>query len=268
MKSGGVLMNSILPFFRRKKIGLALGGGAILGMCHIGVLQALDELKIPISSISGTSAGSLVGVLYASDISPSQLKRIALSTHWGLLAKPSLPRRGIFSTEPMEEFLKKYLDTLHIEDLKIPFSAIAVDVVEGKEIIFHEGYIPTAIRSSCAVPGIFRPIEQGEMLLIDGGIMDNVPVAPVQHLGAELIIAVSITPGFNTWKPKNTPELILKSFLLAQLSNTKREMSHADIIIDIDTKKISPVDFRSSEELIEMGYHIAMGILKDNPLIP
>jgi len=261
-------MNSILPFFRQKKIGLALGGGAILGMCHIGVLQAIDELKIPISCISGTSAGSLVGVLYASEITPSQLKRIALSSHWGLLARPSLPRRGIFSTEPMEEFLKKYLDTLQIQELKIPFSAIAVDAVEGKEIIFREGYIPTAIRSSCAVPGIFRPIEQGEMLLIDGGIMDNVPVTPVKHLGAEVVIAVSIAPGFNTWKPKNTLELILKSFLLAQLSNSKREMGHADIIIDIDTKKISPVDFRSSEELIEIGYTAGMKALKENPLIP
>ncbi len=257
-----------IPFLRNKKIGLALGGGATLGMCHVGVLQAIDELKIPISCISGTSAGALVGVLYASGITSSQLKRIALSTHWGLFAKPSLPRRGIFSTEPMETFLKKYLDDPYIENLKIPFSAIAVDAVEGKEIIFHEGYIPTAIRASCAIPGIFQPIEQGNMLLIDGGIMDNVPVTPLKHLDAELIIAICITPGFSSWNPKTTPELIMKSFLLAQHVNSKREMSHADIIIDIDTKKISPADFRESAELIEIGYETALKSLKDNSLIP
>ncbi len=261
-------MYSNLPFFRNRKIGLALGGGAILGMCHVGVLQAVDELDIPVSCISGTSAGALVGVLYASGITSSQLKRIALSTHWGLLAKPSLPRRGIFSTEPMETFLKKYLNDLYIQNLKIPFSAVAVDAVEGKEIIFHEGYIPTAIRASCAIPGIFRPIEQDNMLLIDGGIMDNVPVTPLKHLDADIVIAVCITPGFSSWNPRNTPELIMKSFLLAQHANSKREMSHADIIIDIDTKKISPADFKGSAELIEIGYKTAMRSLKDNPIIP
>lgn len=256
-------MNSVFSILKNKKIGLALGGGGVWGMCHIGVLKAIDELKIPIQFISGTSVGSLIGVLYASGLTPSQIERIALTSHWGDLTKPSLPRRGIFSTEPMEAFLKKYLYHLNIEDLPLSFSAVAVDAVGGKEIIFHEGFIPTAIRASCAVPGIFRPIEQENMLLIDGGIMDNVPVTPTHQLGAEQVIAVHLSPDLNKWKPKNTPELILKSFLLAQYANSKRAMDHAEVIIDIDTKKISPADFKSTSELIDIGYNTALSILND-----
>lgn len=260
-------MRSILSIFKNKKIGLALGGGAVWGMAHIGVLKAIEELNIQISCISGTSAGSISGVLYASGLRPYQIEKIALSTHWNSLAKPSLPIKGIFSTEPMEEFLKKYLDDYYIENLKIPFSAIAVDANEGKEVIFHEGYIPTAIRASCAVPGIFRPVEQGDMLLIDGGVIDNVPVTPVKQLGAELVIAVHLAPQLNTWTPKNTAELILKSFLIAQYANSIREMRNADIVIDINTKKISPADLKNSEELIGIGYDTAMKIFKTTDVI-
>lgn len=255
-------MRSFFSIFKNKKIGLALGGGAIWGMAHIGVLKAIEKLEIPIYCISGTSAGSIAGVFYAAGLTPLQIERIALSTHWSSLAKPSIPIKGIFSTEPMEDFLKKYLIHLNIQDLKMPFSAVAVDALEAKEIIFKEGYIPTAIRSSCAIPGIFRPIEQGDMMLIDGGIMDNVPVTPVKDLGCDLVIAVNLTPEFSTWKPRSTAELILKSFLIAQYANSRRAMVKADVVIDINTKKISPADLKNSKELIDLGYKTAMDVLE------
>ncbi|NLK71519.1 MAG: patatin-like phospholipase family protein [Clostridiales bacterium] len=259
-------MSSVLSLFRRKKIGLALGGGAVWGTAHIGILKAIDELKIPISCISGTSAGSLVGALYASGMSPSDMENIASTTNWSQLTRPSLPKRGILSTEPMEDFLKKIFTDLYIENLKIPFSAIAVDAVEGKEIIFSKGYLPTALRASCSIPGIFRPVEQGKMLLIDGGIMDNVPVTPVRKLGADIVIAVNLSPDLNKWIPKNTAGLILKSFLLAQHANSIREMTHAEIVINVNTKKISPADFRCTKELIDIGYNAAISVLNNNHL--
>lgn len=255
-------MRSIFSLFKNKKIGLALGGGAAWGIAHIGVFKAIEEFKIPIYCISGTSAGSIAGALYAAGLTASQIEKIALSTHWSTLVKPSIPIKGIFSTEPMEDFLKKYLINTNIQDLNMPFSAVAVDAIEGKEIIFKEGYIPTAVRASCAVPGIFRPVEQGNMMLIDGGVMDNVPVTPVKDLGCDLVIAVHLTPEFNTWKPKNTAELILKSFLIAQYANSKREMSKADVALDINTKKISPTDLKNTKELIDLGYETAIKVFE------
>lgn len=254
-------MRNIFSLFKNKKVGLALGGGAVWGMAHIGVFKAIEELKIPIHCISGTSAGSIAGVLYASGLNPSQIEKIALSTHWSSLAKPSIPIKGIFSTEPMEDFLKKYLMSLYIQDLKIPFSAISVDAIEGKEIIFKEGYIPTAIRASCAIPGIFRPIEHKDLMLIDGGIMDNVPVTPVKDLGCDFVIAVHLSQELNAWRPKNTAELILKSFIIAQNANSRKEMYQADMVIDVNTNKISPSDFKNSKALIKIGYETAMDVL-------
>lgn len=246
---------------KHKKIGIALGGGSVWGMAHIGVLKAIEELDIEISCISGTSVGAFLGSLYASHISARQLEKIALSTNWSKISRPQLSLKGLFSLEPMEDFIKKYIYDLYIENLPIPFCAVATDVVSGKELIFDKGYLPTIIRGSCSIPGIFEPVSLDNLLLVDGGVVNNLPVSAVKSLGSDFIIGVNLSTEFNTFRPRNTPELLIKSFLIMQNSNSHKEASKADLVIDINTKKISPADFKYAEELIEIGYRSAMNIL-------
>ncbi|QZY54344.1 patatin-like phospholipase family protein [Crassaminicella profunda] len=224
------------------------------GIAHIGVLKALEENNIPIHYISGTSIGSLIGGLYALGTSTKKLSSLATSTHWNHLCRISLPLGGLFSNEPMEKFLYNLIGEKTFSDVKIPFSAITTDLITGEEVVIHSGKISTAIRASTAIPGIFHPVLLNNRTLVDGGVVNNVPIHVLREMGADVIIGVNLSPDFNHWRPKNSFEIILKSFLIMQNKVARSELEKADIIIDMNMKDFNPMDFRKAKDLLKKGY--------------
>ena len=178
------------------KFGLALGGGSARGLAHVGVILALEAYNIPIDIIAGTSIGSVVGSLYAAGASIDQLEEAAFSMKKSttlFLIDLTLPHSGLISGKRIEEMLNDLaLEDKTFDDLKIPFAAVATDVESGAEVILNQGKVIDAVRASIAIPGIFTPVKYQDYYLVDGGVVDPVPVDVVQKMGADIIIAVSL----------------------------------------------------------------------------
>ena len=165
-----------IGFLKKKmpKIGLALGSGAARGFAHIGVLEVLEEEKIPVHYIAGTSAGALIGGLYASGLGIKELKEFAYQTDWKkvvILLAPSPSKSGLVSGERIEKFLRSFLGNKKIEELPIPFACVATDILSGEEIIIDKGDLVNGIRASVSIPGILTPV------ILDGRILADVHVS-------------------------------------------------------------------------------------------
>ena len=180
---------------RKCRIGLALGGGAARGWAHVGVLQALEEAGLEVSCIAGTSAGALVGAVYAS----GRLREFEdLSEHmdWKKVlyyfSDISFARAGLVDGEKVCKMLRKYTTARNIEDLPRPYGAVTTDILTGEEVVLDRGEIIDAVRASIAFPGIFTPVKIGNRLLMDGGIVNPVPVNVVRDMGADFVIAVDL----------------------------------------------------------------------------
>ncbi|MFC2140213.1 patatin-like phospholipase family protein [Candidatus Auribacterota bacterium] len=180
----------------RPKIGLVLGTGAARGIAHIGVLKAFAEHKIPIDFISGCSMGALVGAFYAAGLSVSQLEDMALNLNIKKLASlffPSFARSGIINGAKIEELLLAAIGNKEFKDLKIPLAVITTNVHTGEEVVINQGSVIKAVRASISFPGLFVPVELGNYHLIDGGIVNPLPIAEVKKMGADLSVVVDIT---------------------------------------------------------------------------
>jgi len=179
---------------RGKKVGLALGSGSARGWAHIGVIEALEELGITVDYVAGTSIGSLVGAFYAAKKLDS-IKRLSLELDWKQIISfldVVLPKSGLIDGNKVKEFISESVGLINIEDLKTPFKCIATDLVTAREVVIGSGDIIEAVRSSISVPGIFTPVIKGKMLLVDGGLVNPVPVSVLKEMGAEFIIAVDL----------------------------------------------------------------------------
>lgn len=193
-----------LRFLQRKplKLGLALSGGGVRGLAHIGVLEVLTEAGIPIHFLAGTSAGGFVGAFYAAGVSPQTMKEEALRVTSGSgrfsFLQRTLPFRGVLSTQKVIEYLDKFLGNLTFDQLQVPLSVVAVDLRTGQKVVLNQGRVLDAVRATIALPGLFTPVELGEWLLVDGGLLDHLPVGVVRQMGADLTIAVDVAADENT----------------------------------------------------------------------
>jgi NTE family protein len=178
------------------KIGLVLGGGSARGLAHVGVILALEAYNIPIDIIAGTSIGSVIGSLYASGATIKQLEEMALSIKMSktlFMLDSTFPHSGLISGDRIEKMLNRFaLKDKTFDDLSISFAAVATDVESGAEVILNQGKVIDAVRASIAIPGIFTPVKYGDYYLVDGGVVDPVPVDVAQMMGADIIIAVSL----------------------------------------------------------------------------
>jgi len=184
---------------RHKKIGLALGGGAARGLAHIGVLKALVKNNVPIDVIAGTSIGALVGACFAKDGEINTLEEIVLNIDWrqlALLLDPNLAllKKGFIHGEKIKELLCSVIGDIEFKDLKIPLRVIATDVITGKEVVIDSGSVTEAVRASISIPVIFTPVKFENKFLVDGSIVNPVPVDIVRNMGAEFIIACNVIP--------------------------------------------------------------------------
>ncbi|UCF65243.1 MAG: patatin-like phospholipase family protein [bacterium] len=264
----------------RPKIGLVLSGGGARGIAHIGVLRVLDSLNVPVDYIVGTSMGSIVGGLYALGYTPQELDSLSRSINWPVLFSDTPLRTnlsylekwdterfqltlsmekfrikapsGLISGQKVSQLLNRltvtHSETSDFNKLPIPFHCVAVDLITGNEVILSSGYLAKAIRSSMSIPSIFTPVEWGDSLLIDGGVLNNLPVDVVKKMGAEFIIAVNVgTPLKPREEINNVVDVLMQSFGVAAQKKEQENLRLADIVITPDLEGYSISDFINSK---------------------
>ena len=254
--------------FRKKKIGLVLGGGSAKGLAHIGVLKVLEEHNIKIDMISGASIGALIGALYLSGYSPKNLEEMIKNLNFKKLIDIGVPRSGLIKGDKMESYLRELLDEKKFSDLSAPLYITAVDIVNYREVVFSKGDLAKAIRASVSVPGIFRPVKNNGKILVDGGVLDNLPIEILKDAGADVIIAVNLSGNEkrkilydvadkkkSEGKSPNIMAILADSYRLMDREHTRLylEKSGADLMLHPDLRKVGFADFNKISAGIKAG---------------
>ncbi len=246
---------------RKKRIGLALGGGAVLGAAHVGVLRALKEHDVTVDYVSGTSIGAFVAAFVAAGKTWEEIEEIAKELKWLDVSGISLSQMGLLSNKKMGKLLKETLGDITFEKAQIPAAMITTDIVNGEKVILKKGDIASAVMASTCIPGIFAPVEREDRSLVDGGVLENVPITPLQDFGADMIIAVDLISHHHVQQPDNIVEVLLNTFDFMITNASKTYTEKADILITPDLSGASRVDTDQTPELIEIGYKAAQRVL-------
>jgi NTE family protein len=241
----------------RPKVGLALSGGFARGIAHLGVLRVLEEARIPIDCISGTSVGALIGAAYCAGASVDQMERVAWNTHFNDFGRWTPSWLGLATNRRMEAYLAKLTGAQRFEDLKKPFSIAATDLTEGVAVYYTKGPILPPLRGSCAYPGLFVPIEYEGRTLVDGFLAAPVPVEGTFLLGADVVIAVYLEAGSVT-HPRTVTDVISRSFTIIQRHADIAWRQQADVIIEPDVKPFVWDDFSRTGDMIAAGSAAAL----------
>ncbi|MBN2224591.1 MAG: patatin-like phospholipase family protein [Deltaproteobacteria bacterium] len=268
-----------LPDRYRLKVGLALGSGGARGLTHLGVISALTSAGVKIDFVSGTSVGALVGAFLAAGKLDDLIAFTApLTLKESLkMADIMFPTSGLIEGKKIEQFLRKHLGTVKIEDLPVPFACVATNFYTGQEVLINRGDLVTAVRASISIPGVFKPVAADGMLLVDGGVVNPVPVQVVRDLGAEFIIAVDISPeiankmtvqhpiidpGQGSGKSRkgearlpNIFDIIMGSIMImeSQIVDMRMKTELPDVIISPSVSDIGTYDFHRYREGVERG---------------
>ena len=258
---------------KKNKIGIALGGGAARGYAHIGVLNAIDELNIPISYISGTSIGSFIGALYAS----GNLKkfenevRSRNSFMKDVLFKldPVFPKLSIMNGNEVIKIFKELTDIKTFEELKIPLTTVATDIINNKKIESNNGDIINAIKASIAIPGVLTPTYVNENLCVDGGLIDPVPLQSIVDMGSDITLAVNLYGLQSSEKNDNNYNIVdivdrSAKIILNNVTHLSFKNNEPNILIEPPIDQFYGWDFHKANELIDIGYDTAKEILKEN----
>lgn len=248
------------------KLGLALGGGAIRGIAHIGVLKALVQNEIPVWCIAGTSSGALVGGLFCAGLAPDYMVDHVSHLAWSNLAGFQLSKRGMVSSYPIQRLVEKHVGHIKLGDLKIPFAGIATDVMTGTKVTLMspELQLSEVIRASTSFPGIYTPIKIDNRIVIDGGAADNVPVSDARLLGADVVLAVDIIPKLAlTEMPANLATLADRGLDLLLSKAAQHAIKDADMSLFPVRENITSFDIKKSDRLIELGYQSVIDHLEE-----
>ena len=247
---------------KKKKIGLALSGGAVLGIAHVGVLKVLEENNIPIDLVAGTSAGSLAGAFLSAGISSDQMLDMVQSMNWGKISKLTIPKLGLLNSKLLERFIDCMLGRIEIHELKKPFAAVTVDLTTGKQVVLRDGSVSEAVRASCAIPGVFTPVIRGKQVLVDGGVLNFLPTDVVKQMGADYVIAVKIMPSVVSKKPpENIVQVLVNSFQLT-IAQIAEHAPDGDVTIVPDLTGLNSHDFEQAEKLYQRGYQAATNAIE------
>jgi len=239
----------------RPRIALVLGGGSARGFAHVGVIRALEQEKIPIDLIVGTSVGSLIGALYAHEMNSFELEWTAFSLEkddlldYALLSAGMGPIKG----DRLEAFVNKKIPVVNIESLKIPFAAVATDLNRGTRVVLDRGPLARAIRASCAIPGVFQPVEYQGRLLVDGGTVDNLPVAVARKKGGDIVIAVDISQNVTNYNITNLVDVTLQAVHIMFSENVSQQRHDADVLIAPAVGNVAMMDFTQKKRLMQAG---------------
>ena len=243
------------------RIALVLGGGAARGFAHIGVLRALEQEKVPVALVVGTSVGSLIGALYAAERDSFELEWSAFQ-----LEKDDLFDFGIANAvlgmgyakgEKLEAFVRAKVKPANIEQLRLPFAAVATDLNWGTRVVLDHGPVARAVRASSAIPGVFEPVLHQGKLLVDGGVVDNIPVDVARAKGADLVIAVDISESVGNVKIKNAIDVVLQATNIMFAENVARLRADADVLVSPAVGDVAMLDFGQKKRCVQAGIEAA-----------
>jgi len=246
------------------KLGLALSGGGARGYAHLGALKALNERGIYPDIISGTSVGSLIGVLYADGHTPDEMLTFAKSLRLRALIEGTIPRDGIFKATGIGIVLRKYLRAATFEELKIPMHVVASDIEYGIVKVFNEGKIIPPVIASCSVPIVFTPVEIDGHHYVDGGLLKNFPVSTIRDK-CDKVIGIDISPVISVKYDRSIKYITERAMNYMVGANTLEERRACDYLIESwDVSTYSLFDFKHIEEIYEKGYDAAVRYLDAN----
>jgi NTE family protein len=244
---------------RKPGIGLALSGGAARGIAHAGVLEVLVEAGITVRAVAGTSAGSVVGALFAAGVTPAEIAHLALETRWSDLLRVRLPHAGMVSGEGLERFFERVIPALTFDELRLPFAAVATDLATGRRVDLTSGPLAHAVLASCSLPVLLEPVAEGGRLLVDGGVSSQLPVRTVhQTLGVTPVIAVDVNVG-GLEQPRlhSVVDVALHLAMLWCARTAQEEVAEADLVIGVDARGIALYDLTQGPELLRRGREAA-----------
>ncbi|SVD17671.1 uncharacterized protein METZ01_LOCUS370525, partial [marine metagenome] len=195
-------------------LGLALGGGAFRGTAHLGVLKALEEEGLRPGFLCGTSAGAMAAAFYAFGMAPEEIRNVARNLRWLKATNFTFSKLGLLSNNEIGKFIEKYLGDVQIEDSSIPLAIVAADISTGEKVVFKTGSLATAIMASTCIPGVFMPTQVDGRMLVDGAIVENVPIKVLQEMGAKVCVGVDLGSG-GYRQPETLVEVLLNAFSIA-----------------------------------------------------
>jgi NTE family protein len=239
-------------------IGLALGGGFARGMAHIGVLKVLEEARIPINYIAGTSVGALIGAVYASGMTPEEMQEIACLIRFKDFARWTVSRLGFATNDRMTGLLERMLKVKTFEECRVPMAVTATDFISGDPVIFTSGNLIDPVRASCAYPGMFLPVNVNGRLMVDGMLAHTVPSTPLRALGVTRVLAVYLKAHWvNDGSPRHVFDVIGQCFSIAQGKTCGLWQADADLILEPNCAGFSYDCFNRAKELVKLGEEAA-----------
>jgi NTE family protein len=255
-------LDTALPVLAAKpRIGLALGGGAAKGFAHIGVIKMLEASGIHADAVSGTSAGSVVGALYASGMDAFQLQETAFSLDEGKIRDVRFFSGGMVQGQKLQDYVNELVHQAPIEKLRIPFAAVATELENGQRAVFIRGNTGQAVRASSSIPGVFEPVDIAGRHFVDGGVVSPVPVDAARQLGADIVIAVDISARPDGSNPDSMVGIVGQSITIMGRKLAEQELARADIVIRPKVGQIGPTDFDQKNVAILEGERAALAAI-------
>jgi NTE family protein len=245
----------------RKKVALALGGGAARGFAHIGVLKVVEEAQIPVDLVVGTSMGGLVGALYCSGMSLRMMERIANHTKRNLWMDLTFPVMGLVSGEKLEQFVYLLTRRANFNELKTPLAVVATDLGNGEKVVITDGPVARAVRATSAIPGIFCPVEYQGKMLVDGSVVERIPVPTAKELGADVVIAVDVGTYLGNSKVNHMFDVVTQCLDIMTRDLCRYQTERADLVIYPPLQNIAPGHFHRALEAIQIGEMAAAAML-------
>jgi NTE family protein len=237
----------------RPKLGLALGGGAARGFAHVGVITALEKAGVAIDWVVGTSAGSLVGALYASGLNSAALRAAAMSLDESTLGDWTLRGRGVLKGQGLQDLVNRLVGNRRIEQFPRRFAATATDLYNGSLRLFTSGDCGQIVRASSAVPTVFEPVALDGREYVDGGLSSPIPVGSARRLGCDVVIAVDISARPSFQPTETMPQVLLQTFAIMGRNLAERELQEADFRVRPEVSDLGAANFEARERAINDG---------------
>ena len=242
----------------RPTLGLALGGGAVKGAAHMGILKAFEEADLRPDFISGTSIGAMVGTLYAFGKTPQQIVDLAKDMDWLDITSYTFSRYGILSNKAIREIMEDQIGEVNLEDSPIPLAIIATDISTGERVVLKDGPAADAVMSSTCIPGVFVPVKYKKRMLVDGGIVEHVPISSLYEMGTDFIVGVDLSGGKSLQQPKGIIDVILNTIEIAVRHQARLHADEADVVIRLDVRQYGKPGEANVNRLFERGYEAAV----------
>lgn len=245
------------------KLGLALSGGGTRGIAHLGVFKAFAEQKIRFDCVAGTSVGSLAGAIYCAESNLDEvIARVKLVTRRELVNKRFALGSDSYNIERLAE---EFLQGKTFDELRIPFACVASDIVNGNEVILNSGSLSKAISASCAVPALFKPVEYDGMLLVDGGLLNNMPADVCRQMGADVVVGVDLNHnrGNKGSRPRNVWDTLKATWSITTKSTMYKGQMNSDIVIEPELTDHKNTSLDNVDERVQAGYDATLKIIDE-----